>query len=118
MDRKIEVGDEYDFRGTVVAVQGDGWVQVSVGRDADPVSVFVPPSVIAHSTLVKAAERAEPPPPLKVGDMVRLPGWTRATEPRPIVFIDGRRNEAVVDLGKAGLSRAYKLSSLRRAEPA
>lgn len=116
MDRKIEVGDVYDFRGTAVHLYENGWARFAFrcddsdgqGKDAH---VTMSPDTLAHAILVKAAER-----PLKVGDMVRLPWWTNDAEPHAIAFIGGSMNEAVFDLGPLGLSRPYRLTELRRAE--
>lgn len=111
-DRKPQVGDLWRLEATVVAIDDDS---DSVTIDFGPDGSFglLAEELLAYATLIKPAE---PPPPLKVGDMVRLPGWTNDDEPRAIAFIGGERNEAVVDLGAAGLSKPYRLSDLRRAE--
>ena len=113
-DRKPQVGDVWRLDATVVAIDDDS---DSVTIDFGPDGSFglLAEELLAYATLIKPAE-PPPPPPLKVGDMVRLPGWSRAAEPRPIAFIGGGRNEAVVDLGEAGLSKPHHLSNLRRAE--
>lgn len=113
MDRKIEVGNEYDFRGTVTEVHArDGWVWVAFSSGKNCFRISLPPSALACATLVKRAKR-----PLAVGDMVRGTGWLDDAPARPIVFI--ARGAAVLDYGDdGGLSGPYKLTDLRRAEGA
>lgn len=109
MDRKPQVGEVYDVRVTVVAV-GAGSIDVDiVGCPSDYRSVFLLKDFTAHATLVKAAE----PPPLKVGDMVRGVEWFGGRY--PIVFI--HRDMALLEYADGSLSKPFKLSELRRAEP-
>lgn len=103
---KIEVGDEYDFRGTVVALADDGWPVVAF-RDGAPTGGAcraVSPEMFVHATLVKRAER-----PLKVGDMVVHPHYGT---PKKLVFI--MHSEAILDEG-AALSDPLPLADLTRA---
>ena len=112
MDRKIEVGDEYEHRMRMRvedAPDQNGWLTATVvGRLGCGSQFRVHSSSLDSATLVWRRER-----PLAVGDRVRSVLWPADATPRTIVFIEG--DEAILSTGDR-LSGPHSITSLRRAD--